>query len=135
MPATQRNMLVYIVDDDASVRQSLSRLMRSAGIDSRAYERAETFLAEVSNDARACVVLDITMPNMDGLQLGRRLRQTGIGLPVIAVSARDDDATRQMAMNLDVRMFLRKPVDDQALIDAISWVVQERSGTAPMHLG
>lgn len=128
MPATPRNMLVYIVDDDASVRQGLSRLMRSAGIESRAYEGADAFLAEVSDDARACVVLDITMPHMDGLQLRRRLKQTGIALPVIAVSARDDDATRQLAMTLDVRMFLRKPVDDQALIDAISWAVQERSG-------
>jgi FixJ family two-component response regulator len=128
-------MLVYIVDDDASVRQGLSRLMRSAGIDSRSYAGAEAFLAEVSNDERACIVLDITMPHMDGLQLGRRLRQAGIALPVIAVSARDDDATRQLAMKLQVRMFLRKPVDDQALIDAISWVVQERRAAAPARLG
>lgn len=133
MPAKPRNMLVYIVDDDASVRKGLSRLMRSAGIESRAYERADAFLADVSNDERACVVLDITMPQMDGLQIGRRLRQRGIALPVIAVSARDDDATRQLAMDLEVRMFLRKPVDDQALIDAISWVVQERSAAAPLR--
>ncbi len=131
MPATPRNLLVYIVDDDASVRQGLSRLMRSAGIDSRSYERADAFLAEVSNDERACVILDITMPQMDGLQLRRRLRQNGIALPLIAISARDDAATRQLAMDLEVRMFLHKPVDDQALIDAISWVVQERSAAAP----
>jgi FixJ family two-component response regulator len=120
-------MLVYIVDDDASVRQGLSRLMRSAGIDSRAYEDAEHFLAEVRNEERACVVLDITMPHMDGLEVGRRLKQTGCALPVIAVSARDDEETRQLAINLGVQLYLRKPVDDQALIDAISWVVQKRS--------
>lgn len=127
MPTKARTMLVYIVDDDASVRQGLSRLMRSAGIDSRAYEDAEHFLAEVRNEERACVVLDITMPHMDGLEVGRRLKQTGSALPVIAVSARDDEETRQLAMNLGVQLYLRKPVDDQALIDAISWLVQKRS--------
>jgi FixJ family two-component response regulator len=119
---------VHIVDDDESVRKGLLRLMRSAGIESHAYESPERFLAEVHNEGHACILMDITMPGMNGLELGARLREKGITLPVIAISARDDDDTRHLARDLGVRFFLRKPVDDQALLDAIAWVVQGDEG-------
>ena len=115
---------VLIVDDDASVRKGLSRLMRSAGIESHAYASPESFLAEIHNEGHACILMDITMPRMSGLELGAQLREKGITLPMIAISAHDDDDTRHLARDLGVRFFLRKPVDDQALLDAISWVVQ-----------
>jgi FixJ family two-component response regulator len=121
-------LLVHIVDDDASVRKGLLRLMRSAGIESRAYESPERFLAEVHDSDHACILMDITMPRMSGLELGARLREKGITLPMIAISARDDDDTRHLARDLGVRFFLRKPVDDQALLDAISWVIQGNDG-------
>ena len=124
MTLKAEKLLVHIVDDDESVRKGLLRLMRSAGIDSRAYESPERFLAEVHNDAHACILMDITMPHMSGLELGARLRENGITVPIIAISARDDDDTRHLARDLGVRFFLRKPVDDQALLDAISWVVE-----------
>jgi FixJ family two-component response regulator len=122
---TTEALTVYIVDDDESVRTALSRLMRSAGMQSRAYESPERFLAEVSNDGNACILMDITMPRMSGMELVARLKEKGIAYPVIAVSARDDDDARQLAQDSGVRYFMRKPVDDQALIDAISWVVKE----------
>jgi len=118
-------LTVYIVDDDESVRTALSRLMRSAGIESHAYESSERFIAEISNQDHACILMDITMPRLNGMELVARLREKGIKTPVIALSARDDDETRQMALDLGVRFFMRKPVDDQALIDAINWVVKE----------
>lgn len=124
VPLKTESLLVYIVDDDESVRKGLSRLMRSAGIESRAYATPEGFLAEVGNPDHACVLMDITMPHMSGLEVGARLKEKGITLPVIALSARDDDDTRLLARDLGVRFFLRKPVDDQALLDAISWVVE-----------
>jgi len=125
VPLKAETLHVSIVDDDDSVRKGLSRLMRSAGIESHAYDSPEGFLAEVHNEDHACILMDITMPRMNGLELSARLREKGITLPVIAISARDDDDTRQLAHDLGVRFFLRKPVDDQALLDAISWVVQE----------
>ncbi len=125
MPIKAETLHVSIVDDDDSVRKGLSRLMRSAGIESHAYDSPERFLAEVHNQDHACILMDITMPRMNGLELSARLREQGIALPVIAISARDDDDTRQLARDLGVRFFLRKPVDDQALLDAISWVMQE----------
>ncbi len=74
------------------------------------------------DQARACILLDITMPRMTGMQVQACLNDAHISLPVITVSARDDDETRAWARELGARMFLRKPVDAQALLDAISWV-------------
>ncbi len=131
MPLKTETLLVYIVDDDESVRKGLSRLMRSAGIESRAYATPESFLAEVGYQDHACVLMDITMPRLSGLEVGARLKEKGIALPVIALTARDDDDTRQAARDMGVRFFLRKPVDDQALLDAISWVVE--TNPLPKH--
>lgn len=127
MASKTEPLLVHIVDDDESVRKGLSRLMRSAGIESHAYPSPESFLAEEHHERHACIIMDITMPRMSGLEFGAQLRQRGIGLPVIAVSARNDDETRLQARELGVRFFLHKPVDDQALLDAISWVVDEKA--------
>lgn len=122
-------LLVHIVDDDESVRKGLSRLMRAAGIESRAYGSPEGFLAEVRNEGHACILMDITMPRMNGLALAAQLKAQGLKWPVIAISARDDSETRQVAKDLGVRFYLRKPVDGQALVDAISWVMQSKTGS------
>ena len=114
--------LVYIVDDDDSVRKGLSRLMRAAGITARAFGSPQEFLDEVRAEPFACILLDITMPGVTGLEVQTRLREKGIDLPVIAVSARDDDETRAKARELGAKFFLCKPVDDRALLDAIAWV-------------
>lgn len=120
--ATQ-TVIVYIVDDDRDVRHAFARLMRAYGLEPRPYDSAEEFLAEVCESPHACILLDITMPNMTGPQVQARLNDRNIRLPVIAISARDDEETRTWTRSLGARMFLRKPVDDQALLDAINWVV------------
>jgi FixJ family two-component response regulator len=129
VPFKTVHFLVHIVDDDEAVRKGLSRLMRSAGVESLAYDSPESFVSEVQDTEHACIVLDITMPRMNGLELLSQLKARGIRMPVIAVSARDDDDTRQLARDLGVSLFLRKPVDDQALLDAIAWVVDGSSAT------
>ena len=118
-------LIVYIVDDDPAVRGGFALLLRSAGLQPRPYANPEAFLAEVENLANACILLDITMPVMTGLQVQEALRERCITLPVITISARDDEHTRAMAHALGAQMFLRKPVDDQALLDAIDWVTGE----------
>lgn len=120
------DLVVHIVDDDESVRKGFSRLLRSAGFENRTYESAETFLTEVHNESPGCILMDITMSRMSGLELGLRLKEKGIHFPIIVVSAIDDEEIRQTARELGVRFFLRKPVDDQALLDTIAWVIAER---------
>jgi len=117
---------IFIVDDDDSVRKGLSRLMRTAGFEVKAFATADSFFEECGTAMRTCVLLDITMPRMSGLQIQARLKEKGIDLPVIAISARDDDETRTTARRLGARFFLRKPVDDRALLDAIAWVTGAR---------
>lgn len=114
--------VVYVVDDDDGVRNGFARLLRSAGLEARCFESPERFLAEVANTEHACILLDITMPGMNGPQVQARLNERGITLPVIAVSAHDDSDSRSRAHAAGARFFLRKPVDDQALLDAINWV-------------
>ena len=122
MCAEAATLNVYIIDDDESVRKGLCRLIRSAGFEPRAYASSEQFLTEVGTEDTGCVLLDITMPRVGGHQVQERLKEKGIALPVIAVSARDDEETRHRAHELGARFFLRKPVDDQALLDAVDWV-------------
>jgi FixJ family two-component response regulator len=119
-----RPCTVYIVDDDDLVRKGLARLMRSGGLVPKVYESPELFLEEVGSEVPACILLDITMPRMNGLQVQAALKARGNRMPVIAVSARDDDDTRRRARELDARCFFRKPVDAQALLDAIAWIVE-----------
>jgi FixJ family two-component response regulator len=127
--APAKSCVVYIIDDDELVRKGLARLMRAGGFTPRVYESPDRFLQELGPEGPACILLDITMPRMTGLQVQSELKVRGSTIPVIAVSARDDDDTRRRARELDARCFFRKPVDDQALLDAINWVIQSDQQT------
>ena len=126
--------VVYIVDDDELVRKGLARLVRAGGFSPKGYESPERFLDDVEPNARACILLDITMPRMSGLQVQERLKARGNTLPIIVVSARDDDESRRKARQLDARCFFRKPVDDRALLDAIEWVMELQRDDPPGSL-
>jgi FixJ family two-component response regulator len=127
MGALPENMwTILIVDDDDSVRKALSRLMSAAGFEVKAFATADSFFEGCSEAANACVLLDITMARMSGLQIQARLKDEGIELPVIAISARDDEETRRTARALGARFFLSKPLDSRALFDAIAWVTGAR---------
>ncbi|HYB26988.1 MAG TPA: response regulator, partial [Solirubrobacteraceae bacterium] len=78
-----------------------------------------------------CVLLDVTMPQMSGLRAQVKLKEMGIPLPVIAVSARETYQVRETVQALGARFFLHKPVDEQALLDAIAWVTRHAPGTDP----
>jgi FixJ family two-component response regulator len=101
---------------------AFARLIRSVGINARPYASAECFLDELVDGEQGCVLLDLTMPRVTGHHVLARLKQLGSRLPVIVVSARDDemdpgDGARPRRENVS----WRKPVDDQALLDAINW--------------
>ena len=123
-------LTVYVVDDDDSVLRSLSRLLSASGFRVETFSSAATFLESVRADSQGCVLLDVTMPRMSGLQVQVALKKRGITLPVIAISARDGQQVRETARELGAQFFLHKPVDDQALLDAIDWVTQRAAGEA-----
>jgi FixJ family two-component response regulator len=110
---------VYVVDDDAEVLRSVSRLLRSAGYETAAYASAQEFLRELSPDAAGCVVLDLSMPDVDGLAVQRELSARGGALPVIFVSGRGDVPRSVSAMKEGALDFLTKPVKSAALLAAV----------------
>ena len=121
----RRGIMVYLIDDDESVRRALQRLLRSAGLDVRAFASAEEFLQSGNLSQIACIVLDIQMRGLTGFDLQEKLVSMGIRIPTIAVSALDDARTRERARQLGAVAFFRKPVDGQALLDAIWWAISE----------
>jgi FixJ family two-component response regulator len=121
---------VYVVDPDESVRTGLARLMRSEGFAVQVFASAEAFLAQRLTASPACVVLDLGPSIPGGHDVERRLNERGTHLPIIAASARDDDATREEARRLGARAFFRKPVDGRTLIDAIDWILEPSADDA-----
>ncbi len=120
--ATKESM-VYVIDDDESIRKSFSRLFRSANLKVETFSSPDEFLSCPIQNENACILLDIRMPGTTGFDLQQKLTVGGISLPVIVVSASDDIQVRETARRLGAMSFFRKPVDDQALLDAILWVV------------
>jgi FixJ family two-component response regulator len=125
-----RSLTVYVVDDDDSVLRSLSRLLNTSGFQVQTFSSAEAFLRSVTPASQGCVLLDVTMPRMSGLQVQIALKERGVKLPVIAVSARESHEVRETARELGAQFFFHKPVDDQALLDAIAWVTQHTADSA-----
>jgi FixJ family two-component response regulator len=123
MPAQRTN--VFIIDDESSIRTALERLCRAAGHTGRAFESVDEFLAATVDDHAACVVTDIRMPGVSALELPSRLRALHRNLPVIFITAFDTPETRAEARAAGAAGYFRKPVDDQALLDAIEWSLSQ----------
>lgn len=114
---------VYIIDDDASVRTALERLLISAGIRSRTFAGADEFLKAGIPPDGSCVITDVKMHGMTGPELHRKVREAGSRASFIFVTAYDTEAVRAQAKKDGAIAYFRKPVDDQALIDAIGWAL------------
>ncbi len=112
-----------MIDDDQSVRTALSRLLRSANFKAEAFSSPEEFLKDPRQNKDACILVDIRMPGSTGFDLQQKLTSNGINIPTIVISASDDALIREHARQLGAVAFFRKPVDDQALLDAILWAI------------
>jgi FixJ family two-component response regulator len=115
--------LIYLVDDDASARLALARLIRSAGMRAEVFDTVPALVSQASSKAPDCVIADIRIPEISGLELPALLAKRGIRLPVIFVTAYDTEENRAAAKRARAAAFFRKPVDGQALLDAIAWAV------------
>lgn len=115
----QSGSLVSIVDDDASLRRSLRNLLMSVGLRVETFESAERFLDSTSRDDTGCLVLDLRMPGMGGLELLRRLVASGSDIPVIIMTAHGDTDTRRRSVLAGAAAFLEKPVEGPAFLEAL----------------
>lgn len=112
---------VYLIDDDASVRRALGRVMNLARLEWAAYDSAESFLAGSLPAGTGCIIADLTLSGMSGLDLKVELDARGIHLPLILLTAHDTEETRAAARAAGAAAYFRKPVDIEALLDAIQW--------------
>jgi len=122
--------LISIVDDDPLMREGLISLLRSAGFATQAFASAEEFLSLAHRDNIACLILDVGLPGISGLELQSQLTATVSNhrTPVVFMTARDDEATRQRALKGGAVDFLRKPVRREALLNAVHLALQQNDG-------
>lgn len=124
---TQQEQMVYIVDDDEAVRDSLMMLLKSAGISAASYPSAQMFLEQDLSRARGCLVLDIRMPGMNGLELQDALLKKGIHLPIIFITGHGDVPMAVEAMKKGAVDFVQKPFNDDELLHCIEKALSKSS--------
>lgn len=115
---------VFVVDDDQSVRNAIARLLRSTGLDVAVFGSAEEFLAESPPEHPSCVVLDVRLPGVSGLDLQEELGHSRRELPIIFITGHGNVPITVRAMKAGAFDFLEKPFDDQVLLDAVQWALE-----------
>ena len=119
MALDQDTKLIAIVDDDESVQSALQDLMEADGLSARCFGSAKEFLESGLQNSAACLILDIRMPGMSGLELQAKLKADRINTPIIFITAHGDSRVRMQAMREGAAEFLIKPFDDQVLLNRV----------------
>lgn len=121
---TDKNSVVYVVDDDASVRQAVTNLLRSVGLAVQTFASAQEFMSAKRADVPGCLVLDVRLPGVSGLDLQRQLAEGDIKIPIIMITGHGDIQMSVRAMKAGAVEFLTKPFRDQDLLDAVQQAVE-----------
>ena len=111
--------IVHVIDDDEAARDSLAFMLSTAKIDVKTYDSATAFLAVAANVKSGCIITDVRMPEISGIDLLRRLKELKIGVPVIVVTGHGDVPLAVEAMKIGAAEFLEKPFDDEILLNAV----------------
>jgi FixJ family two-component response regulator len=132
MPSTinAKRPLVFIVDDDVSVRESLEHLIITAGWEPVIFDSAERFLERAGVGGPSCLILDVNMPGLNGLDLQREMARDGSDVPIIFVTGYDDVPMTTRAMKAGAVEFLTKPIDTRALLQAVRAALAYPEGTS-----
>lgn len=123
--------LVAIVDDDESIRNATRDLLRAVGFSTATFEDAESFLGSTSRASAACVVADIRMPGMTGLELYQALVASGDGIPTVIITAHPEDATRSRAREAGITCYLSKPFAPDELVECVREALAKHRGPIP----
>ena len=127
--------VVHVVDDDEAMRHSLLFLLECAGLEAKAYESALAFLDSVPTMERGCIVTDVRMPGMSGLELVGRLRELGVPDPVIVITGHGDVPLAVEAMKAGVSDFIEKPFDEDQLLGAVRAALDRSRGILASESG
>jgi FixJ family two-component response regulator len=120
---------VFVVDDDSNIRASIQGLLKSAGLRAECFETAEQFLQRKPSQGPSCLILDVSLPGMSGLDFQQKLRDVGLQIPIIFVTGYGDIPMTVKAMRSGAVEFLTKPFEDQALLDAVQQALARDSAT------
>jgi FixJ family two-component response regulator len=120
--------LISIVDDDESIRRTTTLLIQSFGLEAAAFESAEVLLKSAQLHETSCLIVDLQMPGMNGLQLQRHLAGSGYTIPIVFISAYDNKDSRQQAMQAGAVAFLSKPFSDELLLETIRITLDDENG-------
>jgi FixJ family two-component response regulator len=129
----QSNATIAIVDDDPSVREGLSSLIRSAGLQVETFESAQEFLARPGAEAPSCLVLDLQLPGLSGLDLQKRMAEVGMQIPIVFLTGHGNIPASVQAMKAGAVEFLTKPFAEQDLLRAIQEAVERDRRTRRQH--
>lgn len=131
------NPTIFVVDDDTSVRTALKRLIRSLGFTVETFDSAQAFLEQEPYDGPSCLILDIRMPEISGIELQEKLAEAGVQIPVIFITGHGNIQMSVNAMKAGALDFIEKPFEDQKLIDAIHTAIarskQDRAEQSEIH--
>jgi FixJ family two-component response regulator len=119
MPTSQTESVVFVVDDDASIRAAVKSLLKSVGLRSESFGSTEEFVSAVRPDTPSCLVLDVRLPGMSGLDFQAELEKRGVRIPIIFITAHGDIPMTSRAMKAGAVEFLPKPFQKRELLDAI----------------
>jgi two-component system, LuxR family, response regulator FixJ len=125
---TTAQRVVHVIDDDEALRESLAFLLRAAQLEVKSYASARAFLDELPDESLGCVITDVRMPDISGIDLLRRLKDLKIGVPVIVVTGHGDVALAVEAMKIGAADFFEKPFDDDLLLASVRSALREQEG-------
>jgi two-component system, LuxR family, response regulator FixJ len=125
---TTAQRVVHVIDDDEALRESLAFLLRAAQLEVKSYPSARAFLDGLPDESLGCVITDVRMPDISGIDLLRRLKELNIGVPVIVVTGHGDVALAVEAMKIGAADFFEKPFDDDLLLASVRSALREQEG-------
>ena len=125
--------IISVIDDDPSVRTATARLLRSMGFSVYAFPSAREFLSSPQLSETSCVIADVQMPGMTGVELQDHLIAHDRSMPVIFITAFPHDRVRERAMNAGAICFLSKPFDEARLLECVQQALMKRQNAAPQH--
>jgi two-component system response regulator FixJ len=126
--------IVHVIDDDEAIRQSLAFLLQAAKLEVKTYSSAMAFLDALPDTTASCVITDVRMPGMSGVDLLRRLKELKIGMPVIVITGHGDVALAVEAMKVGAVDFLEKPFDDDVLLASVQSALKRQDGETKRHI-
>jgi two-component system response regulator FixJ len=130
MSTMQPDTVIYVIDDDEAARHSLEFLLKTAGLKVRGFDGAKAFLDVLPEIRSGCIITDVRMPEITGIDLLRKIKDMGIDIPVIVITGHGDISLAVEAMKIGAVDFLEKPFDDETLLAAVKGSLSENAGNA-----